>query len=48
MTLTDIENITAGSHVKETRFYDLSGRRVLSPVKGNIYVTDDRRKVLVK
>lgn len=48
MTLTDIENILAGSNVKETKFYDLSGRRVLSPVKGNIYVTDDRRKVLVK
>ncbi|MCM1107518.1 MAG: glycoside hydrolase [Clostridium sp.] len=34
--------------VAEPKFYDLSGRRVDQPARGGIYVTDDRRKVVVK
>lgn len=46
---TDIATVPAreASSANET-YYDLSGRRVASPVKGSIYVTSSRRKVLVK
>lgn len=46
---TDIATIPAAelNNAGEV-YYDLTGRRVANPTKGNIYVTNQRRKVLVK
>lgn len=45
---TGIDAVATEKPAKDVKFYDLSGRRVTTPVSGNIYVTDDRRKVFVK
>lgn len=47
--VTAIEAVEEAGHgARIENYYDLSGRRVSAPVKGGIYVTDKRRKVIMK
>lgn len=44
-TTTQIDAITNNKVSKETKYYDLNGRRVITPKKG-IYITSEGKKVL--
>ena len=44
---TGIDGVTTGQAGKKGRVYDLSGRRVVKPAKGGVYIRDGR-KVIVR
>lgn len=47
--VTAIDSVTAGAEAAQPEtYYDLSGRRVKALTKGQIYVTDRRRKVVAQ
>ncbi|MDE7379404.1 MAG: hypothetical protein K2N13_10695 [Paraprevotella sp.] len=50
LTATAIEEVEAETPVPAGKigYYDLGGRRVTKPVAGGVYITDDRRKVIVR
>lgn len=48
LSATGIGSIAAPEATAPARYYDLSGRRVTQPVRGGIYVTGDRRKVIAR
>lgn len=45
---TGIEEAPKATTADQPVYYDLLGRRVVKPVPGTIYVTDDHRKVILK